>query len=586
MHVLQISTGIYFSSSDLYETLHRRVRYSNAIRVRADDIPLPIGVLRFTNGRGDLQPLVLEAIDRLEKLNSDGTESGHLATGGDELIDDLADLVAFGLDVVILQDQDLAARVIAGGAPDRRKKVHLRRALEPARYISDEEVDALKDFMNDLLALERPHFEAAMRAIRRVADAIVLTASDVTLSYTLFVAALESLSKDGISPTVPWQDYDKAKRSLVDSATDGLPDERVERIRSAVLRIDMLSIRRRFQGFVLDHVTDEYYRSESIDSSHAVRAVDLPRALDFAYQVRSKTMHELRDLAPELEEIGGQDDTLWHRGEIVLTLEGLHRLCQHVIRNFVRRAPAGIDPTFAAVYRESLPGIVRVRVAPQLWAGNFSDFNAAEGPKLFSALTEMLASIFRGELDGVPDMSLPLQRIEKLLPGESSEERKIPLLATYQLWDGAVEASLRRRQSESVLSRFGALLEHPTIYSYAIALLLGRQPPGLDDELESLVDQRGVELRRRGKSFLELPPRLDAAFELDLAQRAWRRGDVAEAMSRVDKAIQLCPGDLGLMELESFMKEGKPPEVDLRAFIAAKLSDSDAGGAEEPAATG
>jgi hypothetical protein len=82
--VLQIASGMYYDSIELHETVHRRVVYSNAMRLRADDIELPIGTLRFASGFGAVQPLTIEAVDRLEMVNADGSDSVHIATGGDE----------------------------------------------------------------------------------------------------------------------------------------------------------------------------------------------------------------------------------------------------------------------------------------------------------------------------------------------------------------------------------------------------------------------------------------------------------------------------------------------------------------------
>lgn len=60
--MLQISSGLYFESDNPHETVHRRVLYSNGIRVRADDVELPIGTLRFSTGHGDVRGLQIEVI--------------------------------------------------------------------------------------------------------------------------------------------------------------------------------------------------------------------------------------------------------------------------------------------------------------------------------------------------------------------------------------------------------------------------------------------------------------------------------------------------------------------------------------------
>lgn len=566
--MLQIANGVYFQTDDLYETVHRRVFFTNGLRGRADDIELPIGTLRFTSGYGDVQPVVVEVIDRLEKTNADGSPSPHIATSGDEIVDDVVDVVAFGLDIVLLPDPDLARRVVAGGAQGgRRREKLLRHVLEPARFLSDGEIDELRSVCKELLALERSYFEAVMRAIRRVADAVTFADSDVTLSYTLFVAALESLAKDAPAPESTWENYDSRKRRIVDAACAGIAEDDADKVRAAVMEIDMLALRRKFQSFVLDHISEDFYRRDAVDSTNPIRAVELPKALDFAYQVRSKTVHELRDLAPELRELARQDDTVWHEGKTVLSLQGLHRVCQHVIRQYIKRAPTGIAPDFQQRYRSVIPGIVRVRLSPELWLPMYSDFAAPACPGIFSALVESLRGVASGEAEGVVDLRVPLERIEMLLPGEAKDQLRVPMIATYLLWHAMVAEELERPDAQRYLDPYVHLLEAPSMYSYAVWAFGGQFSWG-ESELAALADEREALLRKQSKSILELPARLDATLRIDLAQRAWNRDDQADCLAQLGKAIELLPGDEQLIAWElQIRQDGVFPEVDLRAFF-------------------
>ncbi|WP_194395934.1 hypothetical protein [Microbacterium atlanticum] len=565
--MLQIASGIYFDTDDLYETVHRRVVYTNGLRGRAEDVELPIGVLRFTNGYGDVQPVVVECVDRLERTDPDGSQSPHIATSGDELIDDFADVVAFGLDIVVLPDVDLAQRVVSGGGKGRRRRAKLlKHVLEPARYLSDEEITDLREFCSELIALERPHFEAAMRAIRRVADAVTFADSDVSLSYTLFVAAIESLAKDSVVPTATWEQYDSPKRKIIDAACAGLEEGETALIRDAVLKVDMLSLRRKFQGFVLEHLPAEYYRSGAANSISPIRAVDLPKALDFAYQVRSKTVHELRDLAPELRELARQDDTVRHDGKTVLSLEGLHRVCQHVIRQYIKRAPTGVDTDFQRRYRQAIPGIMWVPLSPEIWLPGWDSFNAKDAPRIFSALVESFRAVLSGESEGVIDARKPLEQIEKLLPGEAKQNR-VPLVAAYALWHARVAEDLRRPQADHYLKPNMDLLRAPSMYSYAL-WAFGFTFDWTDAELMALADERESSMRQQPKYLLELPARLDAALRFDLAQRAWKRGDRSASRVQISKAIELLPGDELLLAHELRMgTEDVFEELDIRAFF-------------------
>ncbi|WP_062303805.1 hypothetical protein [Demequina subtropica] len=566
--MLQIASGMYFTEQDCHETVHRRVVYSNGIRMNADDIELPIGTLRFTNALGSVAPLTVEATDRLPKFNPDGTESFHIATSGDELIDDMVDVVAFGLDIVVLSDSVLVESLVAGtrpSGPARGKR--LRRVLEPQRTITDDEITSLRHFCAQLLALRRPEFEAAMRAIRRVSDAIAMSSSDVTLSYTLLVAALESLSAAAEVPDTPWENYPNEKRRLIEAATNDLTPEQRDAVHAAVLEAEKFGATAKFRAFVIDHVGEDYYRSGAVGATRPIRDVDLRNALNFAYKARSQSLHELRDLAPELWVLPDDEDTTWHRGTIVLTLEGLHRLCQHVIREFVARASTEFDESFCHRYGDSLPGIVKVRLATQYWIHLERNFDASAVPRLFSALVEMVTATIGGQTEAIADMSNPLGRIEELLPGENKPANQLPMIATYVLWQLVMRPEHRRDDPGGLCEKFAPLLNEPSIYSAAVGILTGNDLPWGDDELAALVDNREKSLRSTSNSTLELPPRLDAALQLELAQRAFAAGNQVTAETRIAKVVELIPGDEALMALEADMHSGAFEKVGLRDFV-------------------
>ncbi|WP_426763063.1 hypothetical protein ACP3TD_11610 [Pseudarthrobacter sp. 1G09] len=561
--------------------------YSNALRVRADDIELPIGTLRFSTGHERFNPLVIEAIDRLDAVNPDGSQSWHIATDGDELIGDVAYVVSFALNVVVTGSAETAGRVIGrpGGRGGPGSPEHLlRRTFDPSRFVTDKELEDVRRFCSQLLNLQRSSFEAAMRAVRRIVDASMLVADDPTLAYTLYVAALESLSGEGSPMSQSWDEYDGRKRKVIDTACSGLEPRVVERIREAVLQVDQYSIRRRFLGFINDHVAPSFYREEARGTLRPIRSAQLTKALDFAYQVRSRSMHSLRTLAPELWSIADCEDTIWHDDRPVLTLEGLNRLSRHVIRQYVRRAPTGVDEDFKSRYRASLPGQVQMRLAPQLWVGSANSFSAAQGPAIFNALVEMVIATRRGEKNSIVDMARPLERIEHLLSGEAKQVSRIPLIATYVLWNTVVPERYRRPKAVRYLERYSSDLDSPSVAAYVVGLLTGNEPPWSTEQLRTLVDDREAELARAGAKLQELPERVDAAMRLGVAYRLWTEDDRGLALDNLARAVELLPGDEYLLAVEEKSLEGAFSEPDLLDFIIGKSAQEVAQEGEAAAA--
>ncbi len=592
--MLQIVTGMYFRDVPLRENRLRDVFYSNATMLHADDIELPIGRFLFTSSIAPVAPLTIEAVERLEAEKPDGTSDILVSTGGEELLGDVATVFAFSMNVTCSRNLALVERVVpkalSSGAYRRPSNI-LRRTFDPEILITDADVASAREFCSKLLASNRRYFEAAMRAIKRVVDATYLVSDDPGLAYTLFVTSLESLAQIATSPEESrnWESYEAPKRKLIDTATEDLTPEQRTRVRDAVLEIDLMLLAGRFREFVLNHVRPEFYRSEAAAASGPIRAHDLPNALTVAYKLRSRNVHELRVLEPELWVIADRSDRIRFDDRWVLGLEGLNRLCRHVVKTFVERAPTDIDSEFD--YREHLPGIVRVSLAPQLWIGISEGFTPDQGPRFLEGFLELLLPVMAGQHGAkLIDMSGVLEKIERALPGEQRPELSRPMIAIYVLWHRFLDAKHHRPGAHRVIERFAAGLNPPSMPAFAVRLLVGDDIEWTDDELADLVETRRRELQRgRGQ---KLPDRFDAALFLCLARRRWKEAP-NEARALVSEAVESLPGDEAMMRLEQSARSGEAPEVDLLGFVVNahdESSDSDdavgPGGTEETRSEG
>jgi hypothetical protein len=56
---------------------------------------------------------MLEAVDRLEAKRADGTDESLIATGGSELVDDIAYVMSFVLNRTFSRDHDQVRRLVA-----------------------------------------------------------------------------------------------------------------------------------------------------------------------------------------------------------------------------------------------------------------------------------------------------------------------------------------------------------------------------------------------------------------------------------------------------------------------------------------
>jgi hypothetical protein len=464
---------MYFTQSDVQETTYRAVAYTNATTFAVRDLHLPVGVLRFSSSHGDpVAAVVAEVVNRLPKTNPDGSDSFLVAAGDREQLDDVITVVAFALNVTMTFDVDRVRRLVhAEGERRRRPARLLRRVYDPSVHITDDDVTALEQFCVRLLALNREHFETAMRAIRRVVDSRLLVSEDPALAYSLFVAALESLSRDTQVPPVTWDEYDSRKALVIDAACDGLDLDAANRVRDAVLANEQRAIGRKFQAFVQQHLDRSYFREEAADVSWPISMVNLRRALTYAYQARSRGLHELRELEPEAWLASDRQDTAHVNNQVVLSLEGLNRMCSHVIRRYIECAPTGVDARFD--YRRHLPGQVRMRLAARYWAGSQPELRKEQGPALFEAMIDMIIEqMTTGE--GLVDMATTLEAIERLLPATVKPTDRLPLIGTYVLWNQLLPEQ-HRRTRRAEFEHDATILEAPGVESYVVHTLTGRE---------------------------------------------------------------------------------------------------------------
>jgi len=328
--VLQIVTGMYFRDVELNETVHRAVLHTNAHFLPRDPVALPVGELRPSTDWSPVTTVTVEVIERLEAVRPNGERDFLVATGGGEIVRDLAAVLSFALNATFDPDGDLVRRLIAPGRTDRGKGPAdvLRRTFDAGVLIKDGGVEDLRAFMAALLALRRTEYEKAIRAIRQVVRACGRAADDPTLAYTMLVAALESLSGDTTAGPADWQAFDRDKRGLIDGALQGVPVHDAARIRQALLDAEALGAGRRLEAFVADHVSPSYYRQEAAGATRPIRAPDLRRALRRAYGIRSRNVHVLAELPPEAWVFTQHAEHLRPAGGPgMLSLEGLNRAC-------------------------------------------------------------------------------------------------------------------------------------------------------------------------------------------------------------------------------------------------------------------
>lgn len=566
--MLQIVQGMYFRPVPLTDTLHRGIFYTN-LRFFGDQAPeLVFGRLLPSTTHHGVRAVTVEAREQLETRTPSGQREALAATTGDQLLDEIADVIAFCLNAVCVRDHDMARRLIASDASDvtyrRGPSSILRQTFDAMVKLTEEGLADLDAFLRALIALQRKSYETALRAIRQIVAAMLIVDEDATLAYTLMVAALESLGQATEPHSASWEEYDSVKRQRIEAATKGLSAGRRERIEAAVLANEHIGLQRRFIAFVLGHVEPSFYRHEAIGAVFPIAAADLPRALRQAYAIRSRNVHALSRLAPEVWKSYSRTDTAWVDSDTLLSVEGLARLSRHVVRRFVERAPRGVDAGFD--YRSALPDIIRARWAPQYWIHQAGGFDQKSAPAYLNGMISFLIEgLSKRNETGLTDMKAVLDIIEATALGLSKPSDRLPMAGIMALWNAFARPADRRKLKPKLQKRFAADLAEPSVVGFAVATITGKPPVWELDAFSALTRQRRTE--RMGNAPQPMPARIDAALHIVVADKLLARGDRADGLTELGHAVETVPGLADLVRFEDAITRGENPVLHLNKFV-------------------
>lgn len=574
--MLQIITGKFFITDDLYVTRHRAVLYSNYDPSRrvGEMFETSAGSLTPTSTlqpAGEVFPWVYEVDEKLEAVRPDGTRDFLKAVGADYFIQDFAAVAAFALNITCTPDLDLARRLLHGqyaalGVPHPPRQ-YVGRVFEPSIEPQDCDAARLREFVSDLVGLERRTYKAVMRAIRRYVNGLHRVADDLDLAYALLVASIESLAQgfDAFTPT--WEDFAQDKREALDKVLSSAAEDVAAGVRRVLLAHEHLALARRYREFTLAHLRPSFFREEAAGESAPVRRSDLSGVLERAYMFRSKYVHTLLELPGLITASPSKGDTSLVEGGLALTFHGLARVARHVIGEFVARAPKVERETLD--YRKELPNVVRAQLSFTIWGTWSARYDHKSARRYLSGfLTEDFTALLTREQQTtvtLTDIRPLVEKAETLVPGLAKVEQRLPLLTLYLLFHHCFPPEYHRPNREQFLNKFGADFNAPSVESILLHTLFN-DPPGWT--LEQFEETRRAYFKQRyTKNGLEFGPVLEVAVTLFSAELHRREGHIDRARELVSEAVENLPGRTSLLEFERRMAEEPPPAIDWRELL-------------------
>lgn len=476
--------------------------------------------------------------------------AGVLASHGIEpYLQDFAALVSIALEATCTVAPEEITRLV--GQHRSANVVYPPRSFIPRVFDSqiilrDDEIKRFISFVDGLIALERRCFLPAMRAIRNYVVGMHRLADDLELAYTLFVASIESLAQQFDSFQPEWDDYDEAKKSKIDTALQDADEITACKVRNALLKIEHVSLARRFREFSIAHVKGSYFREEAEGVTGPVNRADLEEALREAYRLRSQYIHNLQELPRPLTVSAITGDTVRVEGRTLLTFQGIARLARHVILEFINQQPKLQREQYD--YSGERYGIVNMPLAPQYWIGRAENINLSVGKKRLEGFLNQLSCHYcKNDNSSITDLTPALSRAEALFSSANEEQRR-PFLVLYVLFNALIPDAQKMPNLKLIEAQYGSEITKPSIESMLLHLALRITPNWHLNDYKQVYD--GYFRQRRTKTGLRLPRTFEAGISLELAEQCRVAGEVENARELIGKATESYPGHEPLRDLE------------------------------------
>jgi hypothetical protein len=522
--MLQINSGKLYPNGVQRTNELRGVLYSNLFLFRMDDGPIvtAAGRLQQADATGTPRPLIYEIT---EKFEDDAIRAGVLISHTVQpYLRDFAAVVSFILRVTCTPDADLCARLLNGkrslGVMTPPDKL-VRRVFDKDIFFRQPDIDLLKSFTSDLIALERKSFLATMRAIRTYVTSMHRLKDDLELAYMLLVASIESLSQDFDAHKAQWSDYEQSKRQRIDKALANADGVTAKRVRTAILEGEHLALARRFREFVLAHLSDSDFQESGRNGS--LGRLDLRDALKEAYGLRSRYVHSLRDLPHLLDTDLSYSESIRSGHATYLTLEGLSRIARKVILEFVARRPKCETERYD--YRLERYGIVSAELAPQYWIWRPDSLVKGHCRKVLSALLSQLAAFVLTK-SPINDLHQVCAKIEGEFSRFRGDDRRA-CAAIYILFNCYLPLDQRRANYEKFHKLCAKALQNPSIEALCLHLMLDSVPSWNADDQRDTLDSYFE--KRNQKGGLRVPELFEAGMLLSLAERYRSEGQLDQA---------------------------------------------------------
>lgn len=542
--MLQIISGKFFESEDRYVHDCKGILFTNYSWVQP--IKTCVATLEPVDTYASVSSYVVSYVNQLEKEKT-LAKNVLVKIGDSEIIKQFQIICSFSLSAFFHQDRN----VVAVACRDQR--LSSSDYCIPSQFVprifsrringTVEETEALSSFVDDIIGLKRDHYNSTITSLRSYVDALQIVGTNIDIAYSLLIYSLEALAQRSDSYIPTWADYSSDSRDELDSIFSRLEDGTANEIRKTLIKSSNLKATKRFLDFIHSHIEDDFFINEAPPGLMTVRKSELYRALRNAYKIRSKFAHMLQPIQDQLKHPHtANGDVIRFSDEPYLSISGLVRVVQHVIRNFVRKSEKVTSETFS--WRQELPGIMQMEIAPQYWIWQHEGLKPEHATKKLSGFLSQLETVILNA-EPITDLRELLAKYEKLI-GQAAAPFKLQMLATYVLYNSFMADEHKCENYSMVFDKNKALFDQCTIESMLTWLLMGQLWPWAA-EVSASCWNRYQETNHR-KACIKVPPVMSVAIMIEIASLYLREESASDYREWMEDAILEAAGQKELQE--------------------------------------
>ena len=445
--MLQVITKRFSTTQEHYETHQEAVLYTNYKLFQT--LETVVGTVTEAESTQPPHPIIYKYTQFIEKTSNQNQEGALVAVHSDYIIEDFAAILSFALRAIVTSDHFLAHKLIQSSHPSpmvfNPPQKYIKRFFSPNIQYNTNETKEASRLIKEIINLPRKNYLSILRAIKRYIGALHRVGDDLTLSYTLLVASIESLAQDFDNFKPQWTDYPDHKRNKIDKIFQKVDSKTANELRDELLRHEHLALGKRFQNFALQNIKPSLFRNES-----KIRRIDLNPALQNAYKIRSKNIHQLHELPKELMALSRDHNEVVNiENQPFLTLQGLSNLTHHIILNHIENQPKIEQEEYN--YWSEVPGIITMPLAPKYWVHNPAYFELKTSHEYLAGMLSELATSLKTKTP-MTNITEILKKIEAKTKGLAKPEQRIKLKSIYLIWHSVLHKDAHRPNWEKCTS--------------------------------------------------------------------------------------------------------------------------------------